>query len=178
MANIWLVSDTHFGHENIYKFVDERGVRIRHRFRDAIEGDVYMCQRWAELVKPPDHIWHLGDVTMERSSNAKQWFVNKIRSLPGHKRLILGNHDQLSMDVYRDAGFQKIKGSHRIDNLILTHWPVSPTCLREGVVNVHGHIHQNAAPPGRYINVSVEQTDYEPVPLEVVQKQAAKLLEG
>ena len=174
MARIWLISDTHFAHENIYKFtwMDPHGVerRIRERFRDALEGDTYMYQRWTELVRPEDHVWHLGDVTMERSSNAKAWFVNRMRSLPGHKRLILGNHDHFTTDVYRDAGFEKIRGSHRIDGLVLSHWPLHPGSISNDRVlaNVHGHIHQNPAPPGKYINVSVEQTNYEPILLDEV----------
>lgn len=161
-----------------FTYTDQYGVerRVRERFKDAHEGDAYMCQRWCELIRPEDHCWHLGDVTMERSANAKQWFVNKIRSLPGHKRLVLGNHDHLDMSVYRDAGFQKIKGSHKIDSLLLSHYPLHPSTVpRWCTSNVHGHTHQSPAPPGRYINVCVEHTDYAPVPLEVVMDQAKKL---
>ena len=182
MANIWITSDNHFGHENIYKFTytDGYGVekRVRERFRDAHEGDAYMCQRWCELVQPSDHIYHLGDVTMERSSNAKTWFVNKIRSLPGHKRLVIGNHDHLTMDVYRDAGFEKIKGSHKIDGLLLSHYPLHESTIPHWAhANVHGHIHQNPAPSIRHINMSVEAWNYEPVPLEVVKEMALRQFE-
>lgn len=174
---IWLCSDWHLAHENIYKFTytDADGAvrRVRERFKDAQEGDDYMMQRWNELVKPEDHVWHLGDVTMERSSNAKQWFVNKIHSLPGHKRLILGNHDHLAMDVYRDAGFQKIKGSHKIDNLLLSHYPLHESTIPLWAsVNCHGHIHQNPAPSLRHMNLCVEVTNYEPVPLDTVLEAA------
>ena len=173
---IWLISDTHWGQHNIYKFLAEDGkTRIRERFRDAYEGDAYMCQKWCELVAPEDHIWHLGDVTMERSSNAKTWFVNKIRSLPGHKRLILGNHDHLTMNVYKDAGFQKIKGSHKLDRLLLTHYPVHPDSIPSWcLANVHGHIHQRPSPAGRYVNVSVERIGYQPILLEEVIRMAEK----
>lgn len=179
---IWLTSDNHFGHHNIYRFTytDTFGVerRVRERFRDAHEGDAYMCERWCELVKPSDHVWHLGDVTMEHSSKEKKWFVDKIRSLPGHKRIILGNHDHMALDVYRDAGFQKIKGSHKIDGLLLSHYPLHPSTVPHWAwANCHGHIHQNPAPPGRYINLSVEVTDYEPVPLEVVMEKGRTLWE-
>ena len=175
---IWLISDTHFGHQNIYKFVGLDGVtRIRARFRDAHEGDAYMIQRWCELVKPQDHIWHLGDVTMERSSAYKAQFVNMIRGLPGHKRLILGNHDHLTLDVYRDAGFQKIKGSHKLNRLLLTHYPVHPDSVPMWcAANIHGHIHERSSPVGRYINVSVERTNYEPIPLEEVEAKALRLM--
>ena len=169
-VQIWLTSDNHFGHHNIYTFVytDAYGVerRVRERFRDAVEGDAYMIQRWCELVRPEDHIWHLGDVCMERSANAKTWFVNKMRSLPGHKRLILGNHDHLAMDVYRDAGFQKIRASNVIDGLLLTHYPVHPGSIGRAIGNCHGHTHQHPDEGPRYLNISVERTQYEPIPIE------------
>lgn len=173
---IWFISDTHFGHENLYRFVytDQYGVekRVRERFRDAVEGDAYMVQRWCEIVRPQDHIYHLGDVTMERSSNAKTWFVNKIRSLPGHKRLILGNHDHLTVDVYRDAGFEKIKGSNVIDGMLFTHYPVHLSSVpKRALGNVHGHTHQNPDISPQHLNVSVERTNYEPVPIEECRKQ-------
>jgi calcineurin-like phosphoesterase family protein len=42
--------------------------------------------------------------------------------------------------------------------------------------NVHGHIHGNPTPIGRYINVSVEAINYTPIALEEITAQAAKLL--
>ena len=178
---IWITSDNHFGHHNMYKFTytDKYGQerRVRERFQDAAEGDAYMVQRWCELVKPSDHVWHIGDVTMERSSNAKTWFVNKIRSLPGHKRLVLGNHDQLTMDVYMDAGFKKIKGSHRYEDLLFTHYPVHESSIGSCIANIHGHTHQNDSPPGPYINMCVEKWDFSPVPLDVILDKAKKLHE-
>ena len=139
MANIFLISDLHLGHDNIYKFVyiDKFGVerRVRERFKDAAEADDYMLTRWNELVRPQDHVWNLGDVCMERQASAKHWLIGKIRQLNGHKRLVLGNHDYMPMDVYKDAGFQKIRGSHRIDNLILTHFPIHQSGVRPGLVN-------------------------------------------
>ena len=156
----------------------EDGTRVRDRFRDAHEGDAYMCERWCELIKPSDHLYHMGDVCMERSSNAKTWFVNKIRSLPGHKRLILGNHDHLTMDVYRDAGFEKIKGSHKINHLLLSHYPLHPSTVPAWAhSNVHGHIHRNPTPAGRYVNMCVEVREYAPTPIEEVEQEAKKLWE-
>lgn len=177
----WLISDLHLGHQNIYKFVytDKYGVerRVRERFKDAAEGDAYMIQRWNEIVKPEDHVWDLGDVTMERAASAKHRFCGLIRSLNGHKRLVLGNHDHLPMAVYSEAGYEKIRGSHRIDNLILTHYPIHQSGIKLGLVNCHGHIHQNPSPPGPYINMSVEVNRYEVVALEDVKVKARKIVE-
>lgn len=183
---LWLISDMHLKHSNMYKFLMPDGTRVRYEFRDEYEGDAYMCQKWCELVKPSDHIYNLGDVSMERSSASKEWFVNTIRSLPGHKRLILGNHDHLALDVYRDAGFEKIKGSHKLDRLLLSHFPIHESSIPKwSLGNVHGHTHRNpnitpivdktTESVKVWLNVCVEHTNYEPVPIEEVVAKLEKI---
>lgn len=177
---IWLTSDNHFWHENIYAFTykDKFGIerRVREQFKDAAEGDAFMLQAWRDQIKPEDHLWHLGDVTMFRGNHMVHAFVGLMKSLPGHKRLVLGNHDHYAMKVYTEAGFQKIRGSHKIDNLLLTHYPVHAGSLPRGAIaDVHGHIHQNDSPPGPYVNISVEKTGYKPIALEEVKLLAEKV---
>lgn len=160
---IWLISDTHFGHDNMYRFVTADGVtRVRSRFLSAKEGDEYMCDMWAQTVKPEDHIYHLGDVAMSQAA------VFNVKNLPGHKRLVLGNHDKEKMHTYRDAGFQKIMLCRFINGMLLTHMPVHRMSFGRATINVHGHIH--ALPPygPDYRNVSVERTDYCPIALDSV----------
>jgi calcineurin-like phosphoesterase family protein len=41
---------------------------------------------------------------------------------------------------------------------------------------VHGHIHQNPSPEGRYINMSVEAINYTPVDIEDIAERAKLLL--
>lgn len=167
MTRIWLISDTHFGHENIYKFVSFDGVtRVRQRFDSAKDADSFMLDRWNDLVRPEDHIYHLGDVAM----NFSPW-VETIKKLPGHKRLILGNHDKGRPRQYIDAGFEKIMGSRYWDRkvAILSHIPLHPDSLGFGsALNIHGHIHDRKLSDPRYVNVCVEHTDYEPILLEQV----------
>ena len=128
------------------------------------------------MVQPSDSIWLLGDLTMCRGKHRVQEFIALFKSLPGHKRLILGNHDHYDIGVYVEAGFQKIRGSNVIDNLLLTHYPVHVGSIPHRVTaNCHGHIHQNPSPPGPYVNLSVEVTNFEPVPLEVVKTMADKV---
>ena len=101
-------------------------------------------------------------------------FVKLMQSLPGHKRLILGNHDHYDIGIYVQAGFQKIRGSNVIDGLLLSHYPIHPGSLPRGCKgNCHGHIHQNPDVSPLHLNISVERTGYEPIPIE----HAKKLLE-
>jgi len=49
----WIVSDTHFGHNNIYKFTDSRtGDLIRPWANNADDGDAIMIEKWNAVVNP------------------------------------------------------------------------------------------------------------------------------
>jgi calcineurin-like phosphoesterase family protein len=155
----------------MYRFTSyDGGPRVRERFANADEGDAYMVQRWNELVSIEDHVWHLGDVCMERGANQRERFIKLIRSLNGHKRLILGNHDHYDVGVYREAGFQKVRGSNQLDGVLMTHYPTHPSSIGfRSVGNAHGHIHEKGSPvDAPYFNCSVEVIGYEPVPFEDV----------
>lgn len=166
---IFIISDTHFAHQNMYGFLTQDGKRVRSRWDLASEADAYMIEMWNQTVTPQDHVYHLGDFTMMRS----QPWINLeplVRKLNGHKRLILGNHDHFDVRVYRDAGFQKVMASNRLGGVLLTHYPVHPSCI-EGLRwkgNAHGHIHERQSPPGRYFNASVEQINYTPIDLDEI----------
>ena len=158
MSDIWVTSDTHFGHENIIRY-------SQRPFHNVWEMDECMIERWNAVVKPGDKVYHLGDVWMGKGEEA----YKNLRRLNGKKRLILGNHDDPRSAPLQ--AFQKVMlfRSFRDFGLMLTHVPVHPTSIIravEGAINVHGHIHTNPSPPGPYRCVCVEQTDYFPVNIE------------
>jgi calcineurin-like phosphoesterase family protein len=171
MAQIWLISDTHFGHANILNFVRNDGTKLRN-FSSVEEMDEYMVARWNAVVSPQHHVWHLGDVAMSPKS------IEICSRLNGHKRLILGNHDEDNMKYYTPY-FKKICSSHRIDTLLLTHIPIHPEGLgKKLTANVHGHVHNNVPAlhyGPLYFNVSVEVLDdYAPIALEDLQARIHK----
>lgn len=164
---IFVISDTHFHHENIYKFTKPDGVtRVRPEFTSAAEADAEMVRRWNEVVLPEDHVWHLGDVTMGNN-------LSLIKHLNGHKRLILGNHDRCPIQKYLAAGFQKVQGYKFVDRWgVLSHIPIHPESLGKVRINIHGHIHEREAFGPQYRNVSVERVNYTPVLLDSFKPQA------
>lgn len=158
---IFLVSDTHFGHENMILFMANDKRRVRYQFNSAYHCDEEMIARWNRVVKPQDHVYHLGDVAMKREH------LQTVKRLNGKKRLVLGNHDVYDMKSYKEVGFEKIFGSRRLDGWLLTHIPVHPDSIAEKLKgNVHGHIHRQPTFPGKYVNVSVEVINYTPIALE------------
>ena len=172
--DIWVISDTHFGHSNILTFRDggSDGPLIRGaRFSSVEEMNETMIENWNKTVKPGDKVYHLGDVMMMPKEN----FIPLWKRLNGQKRLILGNHDDAKF-------FAKNELVTKIDvwrmfpehGLLLTHVPVHNSTLYEGrfkgkeAFNVHGHIHQNPSPSPQHICVCVEQIDYTPIHIEEV----------
>jgi calcineurin-like phosphoesterase family protein len=172
MKRIWVLSDTHFGHENMYRFTHTvEGItrRVREAFADAREGDAEMVRRWAAQVATTDIVYHLGDLTMERSARGRTLLTSILPFLPGHKRLILGNHDHLDVRDYRALGFEKVLSSRRFGSqVLLSHIPVHPMALHGALVNVHGHTHALPDYGPQYRNVSVERINYTPILLDTV----------
>jgi calcineurin-like phosphoesterase family protein len=184
MADIWFISDTHFFHENILTFKDSDGKLIRPEFSNVSEMNDFMVTKWNETVKPQDKVYHLGDVAVGvKDTNALE---RLIRSLHGHKRLLLGNHDHIDYPGYQH--FEKIElwtgGKFKQYNFVASHIPLRESTMRDGEFNVHGHLHQNVVTAGywdyvsddgwfhkpslHHINVCVEHTNYTPVHLDEI----------
>lgn len=165
---IWVISDTHFGHDNIIEYCNRP-------FKDAYMMSMAIRDNWNSLVKPNDKVYHLGDVYM--SWRLSQKIEPFLCSLHGHKRLILGNHDN-GKDQVLQRVFEKIDVWRMFPEfgLLLTHVPVDKSALRRGktgneknpemLLNIHGHIHENPSPSEHHRNVCVEQTSYRPINIE------------
>ena len=167
---IFVISDTHFNHANILTFKDSVGKPTR-TFSSVEEMNETMIERWNEVVKDGDTVYHLGDVLF--GNDKESWLNKNMPRLRGKKRLIFGNHDDPKHFVGK-GHFSKTMLWRMFPefNILLTHVPVHPSTLGEGrfgdkpMINVHGHIHQNESPKGPYKCVCVEQTDYRPVAIE------------
>lgn len=164
---IFVISDTHFQHENIMKL--EFAMRS---FSSVEEMDEHMVEKWNSVVSPGDKVYHLGDVMF----GSKETFPKLWARLNGRKRLVVGNHDNVKW-LAQGAFFDEIMLWRRFmdDRLILTHTPLHPSTLAETRfkadgewLNVHGHIHSQPSPEGPYKCVCVEQVNYTPVALEEI----------
>lgn len=172
MSDIWVISDTHFGHENIIKYCNRP-------FSDIDEMDEIMIKNWNAVVKPGDKVYHLGDVYMGSSER----FLSKFARLHGKKRLIVGNHDDLkrklgNTDIRLGDLFEKVQLWRIMTEfgIVMTHVPIHESSLVRGrkndgspydeAINIHGHIHDKPSPKGPYRCVCVEQIDYTPINIE------------
>ena len=170
--NIFFVSDTHFSHTNMWEKFKLADMSPSRPFKSNEEMDELMIKNWNDRVKTSDHIYHLGDVTMARGRQTK-YIDNIMTRLNGHKRICLGNHDQLVSGWYYQW-FEKVKAINVLDNILFTHIPIHPQNLGKFKCCVHGHTHVNSImlsphhPDPRYLNVCVEKTNYSPISLEEV----------
>jgi calcineurin-like phosphoesterase family protein len=162
---IFLLSDTHFGHYNIITYSQRVSPKQGVLWHSAEEMDEELVERWNDAVRPQDHVYHLGDVTMKAPG------LGIVKRLNGHLRLVRGNHDIFKTQMYFKAGFKEIHGVRVIDNLLMTHIPVHPGSLGRFKGNIHGHTHESHVMDGlirdkRYLNVCVENINYRPITLE------------
>lgn len=158
MPEIFVISDTHFYHKRILEFLDNDGKRFRgDLFASVEEMDECMADNWADTVKPKDTIYHPGDVHFSN----RELTGALLKKLPGRKRLIVGNHDNIKV-IAKANWFQKIYMWRMFPEFkaVLTHVPLHPDNLTarkvKNLVNIHGHIHQNSSPAGPYLNACVE----------------------
>ncbi len=186
-VDIWLISDLHFSHNNIIKFLsknpEKKGQLMRPGFRDIHHHNQHLCDRINSVVKPQDHVWHGGDFGKPEI----------LQNLNGKWRNILGNHDEFKY-MRKVTRFEKIEAWRRwnIDGVkfVQTHFPIYMSLWnpkdssdpanpesRSYLFNVHGHLHdliirkENGQPDPRYLNISVEcLKDYTPVHIEEIAK--------
>ena len=182
MPATFLVSDTHFGHAGVCRFTEADGVTKIRPWTDPDEMDEAMIQRWNDVVRPNDKVYHLGDVVINRKA------LPTLHRLNGDKVLIRGNHDIFRDDEYREY-FRELRAYHVLNGMILSHIPVHEASLGRFGTNIHGHLHSGRVKKARGVDartgavlysdendvryhcVCVEQTNFAPILLEDVYKR-------
>ena len=168
MPAVFLVSDTHFGHAGVCRFLRNDGTKLR-PWDSPEEMDEYMVEAWNKKVRPNDKVYHLGDVVINRRA------LKILALLNGDKVLIRGNHDIFRDTEYRHY-FREIRAYHVMNGMILSHIPIHSDSLGRFGTNIHGHLHSNrvmkeGVVDTRYHCVCVEQTDFAPILFEDVIKR-------
>jgi calcineurin-like phosphoesterase family protein len=167
----YLIADTHLNHDKIKTWCDRP-----EDFTERLDHNV------KQTVKPEDLLIHLGDVGI----GDPEGYVKIVRSWPGRKILVRGNHDGKGCQWWMEHGFDFACDAMIYRGCWLTHKPWLGE-LPEGThVNLHGHLHNVwdgfypddpeskndefvvAAQTGRLLRpfhrlFAVEYTDYRPV---------------
>jgi calcineurin-like phosphoesterase family protein len=157
-GNVYIWSDLHLGHGNVIRYCGRP-------FADVAEMNTALLHAWSSTVKNGGTIINLGDVSLKLN---KEYLATVIHRLPGHKILVMGNHDRKKPVRWRlDAGFNEVYPRPVVyeGKYILSHTVVD-IFRGSGFINFHGYIHNCESGIPNYINVSVEKTGYKPVLLE------------
>jgi len=148
----WLIADTHFFHANIGQYCDRPD-----GWQDLI------IVNWNRFIQPGEIVFHLGDLALGKKEDTEAF----VPLLNGKIYLLRGNHDRRSKVFYANLGITLVKDPYSMvhssgQRLIFSHRPISP--LEPGLLNLHGHIHNNLSPDvgPRHINLSVEVREYRP----------------
>lgn len=168
MADTFFISDTHFGHAGVCKFLRDDGTKLR-PWDDPNEMDQALIENWNKVVRPNDKVYHLGDVVINRKS------LRTLMLLNGDMVLIKGNHDIFRLNEYTEY-FRDVRGYHVLNGMILSHIPIHEESIARFGVNVHGHLHYNRVKKNgeidpRYFNVSVEQINYTPISIDELRQK-------
>ena len=169
-GRIWIWSDLHLGHTTTIS-------SFARPFANAAEMDDALFRSWHRAVNPGDTIICLGDVAIDGLSGT---LLERLRSAPGHKVLVIGNHEVNRAGNVDIDGFDEIHSTLYAPGdppLLLTHMPLRN--VPDGCVNVHGHLHDRKSPSRtHHINVSIEQLRYRPRPWEAICRLARHMAAG
>lgn len=129
--NFWVLSDTHFGHENIKNYCGR--------------SDNFEALILQNLAGLKGVLIHLGDFCL---ANPVYWHRRFFEASTAAKHwLVLGNHDRKSKSWYLDQGWDFVGDGIELEiygkQVSLTHRPYE--C--HGVINVHGHCHNTGTEP-------------------------------
>lgn len=155
---IYVISDTHFGHTKL------QDADLRPKDNDE--------KLWRGFDSLPDDciLIHLGDLTIGHDASTHM----KLAKYKFKKWLILGNHDNHSISYYVKNGWDFV--GHEViinmfgNTILFSHYPLSK---REGITkNIHGHLHGGKSrglpdfyDPEYHVEVTPEVIGYSPAKL-------------
>ena len=161
---VFLIGDCHFQHANIIKYCNRP-------FKDVDDMTEKLIKYWNEVVGANDIVYVVGDFAL----CGKQKIIEIGQRLNGRKRLILGNHDQASMETYRQASFEMIY-NHPIvldEFFVVSHEPMVGFSPNMPFANIFAHVHDNPAYTdcsSRSFCVSAERIAYVPIEFETIKE--------
>lgn len=169
--NHYVISDTHFNHLKIIKHShrpENFEVRIIDGAKDLKENDV--------LINLGDFCWKI----RKDNPNLEKW-----KELKCKKILVLGNHDNASLNFYYEY-FDFVCNSFQLirygEKFIFTHKPIS---IKNGI-NIHGHFHNipcdrwepeltKVLTPNHYLYIL--ENNYKPINIEKYKKSLSRTLD-
>lgn len=164
MKNIYVISDTHFGHWFANWFWD----RPYDSLRDMNEA---MIKIWNDKITDKDLVIIVGDFC----AGSKRFLNYLVHSLNGEKILVKGNHDTKRryknlLKTGEIKIYDRLEFTHNEKLVVFTHIPTMD--IPQNAINIHGHYHRVNIPPrfdkSKYFNACVDRNDFKPILLDKV----------
>ena len=161
---VFLIGDCHFGHKNIIKYCNRP-------FKDVDDMTEKLIKLWNNVVGNNDIVYVVSDFAL----CGKNKIIEIGQRLNGRKRLIMGNHDQASIDTYKQAGFEFIY-NHPIvldEFFVVSHEPMVGFSPNIPFANIFAHVHDNPAYTdcsSHSFCVSAERIAYVPIEFETIKE--------
>jgi len=164
---IWFTADHHFNHVNIIKYCNRP-------FKNVEEMNTVLINRWNEVVKKGDIVYHLGDFAFE---DPRKFRVR----LNGDIHLILGNHDKRITKHKLQTLFGHVTQQYMVKSvdphIWLCHYKM---CVWEqshyGVWHLYGHSHGKSNEKNNMLSfdVGVDTHNFYPYSYEEVKEKMLK----
>lgn len=135
--HVYLGTDWHLYVRN------EKGKRECHKRKSFDE----IIHNFNTVLSDDDVLIYLGDLCDGEMQDEKEDMKTLLKTIPGHKILVLGNNDTFPTSYYKSCGFEYVVQSFTWENILFTHIP----CKNENSMNIHGHIHSDQYPPVYWI---------------------------
>jgi len=174
MHKVVFIADAHLAHGGVRSDGSPRGIlAARKQFKTEAEHDSEIIANIDAVANPTDTLVLAGDIVI---GTAGYELIKNLQCR--NKILVAGNHDGERARIEHYV-YQQIRGAYEFKYqglwFVVTHIPVHPSQLDRWDVNVHGHLHEDEIDDCRYICISAEQTDYQPVTKEwIYQRYLAK----
>lgn len=191
-GNVFITSDTHFGHKNIVRGVTnwrtqdgEVPVGSTRDFETIEQMNNRLVNAINNVVGQDDTLIMLGDVSFGGFENIGI-FLDRLICKNIH--LILGNHDTHIENNRENIQSRFLSVQHYLEvnindkNFVLCHYPLqSWNGLNKGVIQLHGHVHLPANRKfgnGKRLDVGVDGNDMVPYSIDAIIKIMNKIPVG
>ncbi len=166
----WFTSDWHLNDWDLMRYCNRP-------FTSLTEMNIHFIDSVNSCCKDGDELYILGDLSITSGlDELKKIFLNINKRV--NKHLILGNHDNLKVNDYKELGFASISTSGIVDlhdnkNVVLIH---DPAYCQQNKCYVCGHVHglfetiYSVTTGCKVVNVSPEVCDYDLVDEDAIDK--------
>lgn len=166
----FFTADMHYGDDGIRRFFGRP-------FASVVQMDQTMLSRTAGIGEGDD-LWIVGDFAAADTPSDCAAAAAVFASLPGRKHLVRGNHDPdwIVTSLPWASVHDLVEITCAGQCFVLCHYPlVTWNGVRQGAINLFGHVHTNWRGAEGQVNVGVDQWDFAPATQAQVTLEALML---